>query len=112
MRRVVKDASSDEMAEMEDWAFSILEALNANQQMDMLQVLGPKYDVDPENITRAMLALPNYAELNSMAFMHTVIPNLQRLGLITERTESGWRDVGMMVDNRGGAPAGELPLVG
>ena len=111
MRRVVKEASPEEMAEMEDWAFSILEALNANQQLDMLRVLGPKYDIDPENMTRVLLSLPNYAELNSMPFMHTVIPNLQRLGLITDRTEPGWRKVGLMVDQRGGPPKFELPLV-
>jgi hypothetical protein len=110
MRRVVKDAAPDEMAEMEDWAFAILEALNANQQIDMLKVLGPKYGIDPENMTRIMLSLPNHAELNSLPFMHTVIPNLQRLGLITERTESGWRKVGLMVDHRGGLPKFELPL--
>jgi hypothetical protein len=46
MRRVVKEATDPERAEMEDWAFSILEALNANQQLDMLQVLGPKYGID------------------------------------------------------------------
>ena len=46
-----------------------------------------------------------------MPFMHTVIPNLQRLGLITERTEEGWRKVGLMVDQRGGPPKFELPLV-
>ena len=80
MRRVVKEAEPEQIAEMEDWAFSILEALNANQQLDMLKVLGPKYDIDPENMTRILLSLPNYAELNSMPFMHTVIPNLQRLG--------------------------------
>ena len=101
MRRVVRDAEPEEMEELEDWAFSILEALNANQQLDMLRLLGPKYDIDPENITRMFVGLPNHAELNSMAFMHTVIPNLQRLGLITERTEEGWRKVGMMVDGRG-----------
>ena len=111
MRRVVKDASTEEMAEMEDWAFAILEALNANQQIDMLKVLGPKYGIDAENMTRIMLSLPNHAELNSLPFMHTVIPNLQRLGLITERTESGWRKVGLMVDHRGTLPKFELPLM-
>ena len=110
MRRVVKEASKEEMGEMEDWAFAILEALNANQQIDMLKVLGPKYGIDPENMTRIMVSLPNHAELNSLPFMHTVIPNLQRLGLITERTESGWRKVGLMVDHRGGLPKFELPL--
>jgi hypothetical protein len=110
MRRVVKEAEKEEMDAMEDWAFAILEALNANQQLDMLHVLGPKYDIDAEAVTRMMVALPNHAELNSMAFMHTVVPNLQRLGLITERTEEGWRKVGMMVDHRGGAPSTALPL--
>jgi hypothetical protein len=111
MRRVVREASTDEKNEMEDWAFSILEALNANQQLDMLHVLGPKYGIDGENLVRLMAGLPNYAELNSIAFMHTVVPNLQRLGLITERTEPGWRKAAMMVDQRGGEATGQLPLV-
>ncbi len=111
MRRVVKEATDEEMAEMEDWAFQILEALNANQQLDMLRVLGPKYDIDGENVVKLMMGLPNYAELNSLAFMHTVVPNLQRLGLITERTEDGWRQAAMLVEQRGAAK-GELPLVG
>jgi hypothetical protein len=33
MRRVVRDASPEEMAEMEDFAFDVLETLNANQQL-------------------------------------------------------------------------------
>ncbi|MEM7409090.1 MAG: ferritin-like domain-containing protein [Myxococcota bacterium] len=102
MRRVVRDASTDERGEMEDWAYSILEALNANQQLDMLHQLGPKYDLDPEQITRAMLGLENWATINSEPYMHTVIPNLRNLGLITERTEDKWRGAGMMVDSAPG----------
>ncbi len=89
---------------MEDFAFEVLEALNANQQLDMLRLLGPKYDIDPENVTKMFVALPNFAELNSLAYMHTVIPNLLRLGLITERTEEGWRRCGMLLHRQGGAP--------
>jgi len=111
MRRVVKEASAAEKNEMEDWAFAILEALNDNQQLDMLHLLGPRYGIDGENLVRLMAGLPNYAELNSLPFMHTVVPNLQRLGLITERTEGGWRQAAMLVDQRGGAAGGQLPLV-
>jgi hypothetical protein len=112
MRRVVRDAEPEQLHEMEDFAFSILEALNANQQLDMLRLLGPKYGIHPENMTRAVLALPNHAELNSLPYMHTVIPNLKRLGLITERTEEGWRKAGMMVEGRGGELGSyELPLI-
>jgi hypothetical protein len=109
MRRTVKRASADEMTHMEDWAFGILEALNANQQLDMLHLFAPKYGYDPEMIVNMSLGLPNWAEINAMPFMHTVVPNLCRLGLITERTESKWRSVGLMTDNRG--MTGQLPLV-
>ncbi len=102
MRRVVEQASQEEMNEMEDWAFAVLEALNANQQLDMLRVLGPRYDIDPDVVTQTILGLPEWAEMNSMIYMHTVVPNPQRLGLITERTESKWRERGMLSDKRGG----------
>ena len=102
MRRVVRDASTDEKNEMEDWAFSILEALNANQQLDMLHLFAPKYGLDPENVTKMFVSMPNFAELNSMTYMHTVVPNLRNLGLITERTEDQWKAVGMLVDSEAG----------
>ena len=98
MRRAVREADASEKDEMEDWAFGILEALNANQQLDMLQLLGPKYGIDPANLTQATHAMPNWSELNSMPYMHTVIPNLRNLGLITERTESRYRELGMLWD--------------
>ena len=41
--------------------------------------------------------------------MHTVVPNLLRLGLISERTEQSWRDVGILTDSRQ-SPLRELPL--
>ncbi len=41
--------------------------------------------------------------------MHTVIPNLVRLGLITERTESDYRRLGMMYGDRF-EPRYELPV--
>jgi hypothetical protein len=102
MRRVVREASTDQKNAMEDWAFSILEALNANQQLDMLHLLGPKYGIDPLNVTQMFLGLPNFADLNSIPYMHTVVPNLRRLGLITERTEQGWKSRGMMVNSQPG----------
>ncbi|MGI9591681.1 MAG: ferritin-like domain-containing protein, partial [Myxococcota bacterium] len=100
MRRIVRDASQSEKADMEDWSFEILEALNANQQLDMLKLLGPKYDIDPEQTTTMLTGLENFAELNCLIYMHTVVPNLKGLGLLTERTEPKWREVGMLVDKR------------
>jgi hypothetical protein len=100
MRQVVKQSTREELDEMEDFAFSILEALNANQQLDMLRLLGPKYGLDPENVVQSTLALPEWPALNSEIFMHTVMPNLYRLGLITERTEPDYRRIGMIYGER------------
>jgi len=105
MRRVVREAAPEEKARMEEWAFSVLEALNANQQLDMLRLIGPKYGIDPENVTRMALSMPNFAEFNSLAYMHTVIPNLRGLGLLTERTRDQYLKLGMLLDGSRAAQA-------
>lgn len=96
MRRVVKESTPEELAEMEDFAFSVLECLNADQQLHMLKTFGPKYGLDPENVIQMLHAMPQWPALNSEIYMHTVVPNLKRLGLITERTEADWRRLGMI----------------
>ena len=109
MRQVVRESTPAELAEMEDFAFNILETLNANQQLDMLRLLGPKYGLDPDNVVQSALAMPEWPALNSEIFMHTVVPNLKRLNLITERTEDAYRRIGVLYGDRfdGGQ---ELPL--
>ena len=55
-----------------------------------------------QRVTQMFVSLPNFAELNSLPYMHTVIPNLRNLGLITERTSDKWKQLGMMVDSAAG----------
>ncbi len=66
----------------------------------MLHTLGPRYDIDPHNVVKLMLGMPNYAEINSLMFSHTVLPNLRNLGLLTERTEGRYRGLFMLSDRR------------
>ena len=109
MRRLVEDATPEEMVEFEEFAFEVLEALNANQQLDMLHDLAPKYGLDPEAVVRVTHSLPNWSDLNAEVYMHTVMPNLIRLGLVTERTEDRYRTLGILADMRT-APRSQLPL--
>jgi len=102
MRRIVQESTPEEMHEMEDFAYGILETLNANQQLDMLRLFGHKYDLDPDNVVQMMHSLDQWGFINSEPFMHTVIPNLKRLGLITERTEQKYRDRGILFDAQPG----------
>jgi hypothetical protein len=100
MRRLVPELADEQRHELEDWAFGILEALNANQQLHMLRTLGPKYGIDPERWLTRVLNHEQWPIFNSMMFMHTVMPNLKRLGLVTERTEPEYRRLGMYSDIR------------
>ncbi len=52
--------------------------------------------------------LENFAEFNSEPYMHTVIPNLVNLGLLTSRTAEHWKRLGMMSGKRAD---GQIPLV-
>ena len=49
-------------------------------------------------VTMGMLSSPEWAEMNSPVFMHTVVPNLVKLGLISARTRSRWQELGMLTD--------------
>ena len=75
----------------------------------MLKLIGPRYGIDPDMTTQMITAMPNFAEFNSLIYMHSVVPNLKSLGLLTERTESRWRELGMLIDRRA-TPAGLTPL--
>jgi hypothetical protein len=109
MRRTVAEATAAEKAEMEDFSFGVLEALNANQQLDMLRDLAPRYGLDPDQVLRVLHSAPDWAALNSEVYMHTVIPNLARLGLITERTEARYRASGILWGDRfGTAPDADV----
>ena len=96
MRRIVEEAEKEELEEMEDWSYNILETLNASEGMAILRTLGPKYGIDADLTMPLLLESDDFAEFNSRIFMHTVVPNLRRLGLLTERTEDKWRSVKMI----------------
>lgn len=109
MRQIVRTATPEEREEMEDFAYSILETLNANQQFDFLRQYGPKYGLDPETVVTMLHGMPDWAKLNSEIYMHTVVPNLLRLGLITERTEDKYRQIGVLFGDR--ASARPMPIL-
>ncbi len=95
MRRVVETAAPEEMAEMEDWAYSLLETLQSSLGAHILRELGPQYGINADDFIAPVLEDPNYQKLSCEIFTHTVVPNLSRLGLITERTDHLWKAAGL-----------------
>ena len=95
---------------MEDFAFDILEALNANQQLDMLHDLGA--EVRPRSGQRRARcrSLPELGgDQQRGLHAHRWFRTSSGLGLITERTEPRYRKLGILSDTRT-APRSKLPL--
>src|SRR4029453_18909494 len=65
MRRLVRESDAEMRIELEDFAFSILATLNANQQLDMLHPLGPKSALDPEARRQATRPWGQWSFVNS-----------------------------------------------
>lgn len=100
MKRVMEscETSPEMKADLEDWAFNILECLNAGQYYGVISALGPKYGIDAHNVSAMMYASTDALEAKSVIYTHAVIPHLKKLGLITERTEEKYRDAGLIKD--------------
>jgi hypothetical protein len=95
MRRVVEDAEPEQMDEMEDWSYSLLETVQSSFGTHIIRTLGPDYGINPDDVIEAVIHDPMYQQLTRQIFTHTVTPNLRRLGLITERTDHLWRASGL-----------------
>lgn len=92
------ETSPELKAELEDWAFGILECLNAGQYHGPLSELGPKYGINASAVTPVLYHSKDAIEAKSLMYTHAVIPHLKKLGLITERTAGKYRDIGLVKD--------------
>ncbi len=82
--------SAEQRAELEDWTWMCLEVVANGLAMGMLNHVAPKFDLDPENTAHAVLGSPGFEDARYHMFNHTVLPNLKKLGLITERTRADY----------------------
>lgn len=95
------DVSPEMKAELEDWAFYILECLNAGQYYGPFSALGPKYKLDPHNMAAMLYNLPDSNDAKAMLYTHATIPHLKNLGLITDRTREKYAEIGLFKNLEG-----------
>ena len=100
MKKTMEDAdTSPEMkADLEDWAFRLLECLNAGQHYGVFSALGPKWGIDARNLSETLYHMDHAVQEKSLLYTHAVLPYLKRLGLITERTRGLYEEIGLIDD--------------
>ena len=105
------DTSPEMKADLEDWAYHILECLNAGQYYGPFSALGPKYNLNPHNMAAMLYNMPDSNEAKAMLYTHATIPHLKNLGLITDRTREKYVKIGLFKD-LGGIPTKSVATEG
>src|SRR6185436_9150880 len=88
LREEIKTLPSARKAELEDWAWMCLEVVANGLAMGMLDYVSPRFGLEPEAVASALFSDPGFWDARYNLFNHTVLPNLKKLGLITERTRA------------------------
>ena len=96
LKRHMPALSSAERADLEDFAFEVLECLFAAGGKNMVETLAPRYGLDPDRLLRGMIRSPAWRMSQAYVYGHTVLPSLETLGLLTERTRPGYVSLGLL----------------
>lgn len=82
--------SEQERNQLEDWTWKCLEVVANGLGIGAVAYVAPRFGLDAKNVTGAVFSSPGFWNARYRLFNHTVLPNLKKLGLITERTRAGY----------------------
>jgi hypothetical protein len=90
LREELDRLTPEEHDGLEDWTWMCLEVVANGLLSPMLDELSPRYGLDPTAVAQSVFSSPNFWDARYHMFNHTVLPNLKKLGLITERTRGNY----------------------
>jgi hypothetical protein len=76
--------------QLEDWTWRCLEVVANGLLIGMIDYVAPQFDLSPDAVAQAVFSSPAFWDGRFNMFNHTVLPNLRRLGIITERTRPNY----------------------
>ncbi|HTM23345.1 MAG TPA: ferritin-like domain-containing protein [Kofleriaceae bacterium] len=75
-----------EHEQLEDWTWMCLEVVANGLLSSMLDEVAPRHGLDAQAVAQMVFTSPAFWDGRYHMFNHTVLPNLRKLGLVTERT--------------------------
>jgi len=90
LREEIDHLSQREHDELEDWTWMCLEVVANGLMLGLFDELAPKYGLSPDAVAQVVFVSEPFWDGRYHLFNHTVLPNLRRLGLITERTRPNY----------------------
>jgi hypothetical protein len=90
MREELKAMTPAERDAVEDWTWKVLEVVANGLIVGLIDWLAPRYGLSAEAVSNAILSSHEFWDGRFHIFNHTVLPNLRKLGIITERTRHNY----------------------
>jgi hypothetical protein len=90
LREQLDQLSAAEHDALEDWTWRCLEVVANGLMTSFFKEVAPRYGLDPERIAGAIYSSPGFWDARYHLFNHTVLPNLRKLGIITDRTRKNY----------------------
>jgi hypothetical protein len=88
LRDELRELSQAEHDELEDWTWMCLEVVANGLLSGLIDEISPKYGLDPVPVSQSVFSNEGFWDGRYHMFNHTVLPNLRKLGIITDRTRS------------------------
>jgi len=86
LREELPKLSPERRDRLEDWTWKCLEVVANGLLAGHIDYIAPRYGLHPDAVAQAVFGSPFFWDGRYHLFNHTVMPNLRRLGIITERT--------------------------
>jgi rubrerythrin len=99
--------SQEERDRLEDWTWKCLEVVANGLMISMFDEISPRYGLHPDAVSQAIFTSKEFWDARYHMFNHTVLPNLRKLELITDRTRENYETFRLLEDR---APFGTEPL--
>jgi rubrerythrin len=90
LREELPRMTQSERDELEDWTWKCLEVVANGLAMGMIDHIAPEFGLAPDAVAQALFTDPGFGDARYHLFNHTVLPNLKKLGLITDRTRASY----------------------
>jgi hypothetical protein len=86
LREELPTLSQAERDELEDWTWKCLEVVANGLMSGLIDYMAPRYGLAAEPVAQSIFTSHEFVDARYNMFNHTVLPNLRRTGIITERT--------------------------
>jgi hypothetical protein len=90
LRELIGQLPAAEREELEDWTWMCLEVVANGLMQGLIDDVAPRYGLAPEPVANMIFRTEAFWDARYHLFNHTVLPNLRKLGLISDRTRANY----------------------